>query len=111
MKAAKVAARVPLALVSVGNSEIVYHCARGLDAGPPSFAVDEQDAVPGQAEERLEKWPRLTPEERLKKCWEQVQADWAASNSAFSNPAARGWMDPSTHAEHHRHGHHHHRGC
>ena len=109
-KAAKITARVPLALVSVGNSEIIYYCARGLDAGPPSFAVDEEDAVPGQPEERL----ALTPDERLDRCWEQVQADWEASNSAFSNS---GWMnqqpplwDQSKDARHHRKGHRHHHG-
>ena len=113
-KAAKVTARVPLALVSAGSSEVAYYCARGMNA-PASFAVyGGEDAVPGQPEERLDRWARLTPDERLDKCWEQIQTDWAnsgLSNSAFSNPPAWGWMDPSTHAEHHRHGHHHHPGC
>ena len=130
MKAAKVAARVPLALVSLGESEVVYYCARGLDAPPVLFAVDaeEEDAVPGQpegsapgqdspeggsswSEAGLEAWARLMPEERLDTCWGQFLADQAASNSAFSNSVQQpAW---SKDAKHHRKGHkHHHRhGC
>ncbi len=67
IKAAKVAARVPLALGSVGNSEIGYHCARQPDAPPVLTAVGA--------------WVGLTPEERLDTCWEQVQANWAGSDS------------------------------
>ena len=100
MKAAKVAARVPLALVSVGTSEIVYLCVREPHAPPALSAVEE--------------WAGLTPEGRLDTCWEQLQAAWAASNSAYPNS---GWMnqqpqpwDQSKDASHHRKGHKHHHG-
>ena len=38
-KVAKVTARIPLALVSGGSSEIVYHCARQLAAPPAKWGA------------------------------------------------------------------------
>ena len=103
MKVAKVAARVPFALVSAGDSEIVYHCARGLVAPPVLPAVDA--------------WADLTSELRLSRCWEQIQANRVAANSGSSgfsswNQQPLLW-DQSKDARHHRKGHkHHHRhGC
>ncbi len=89
--AAKVAGRVPLALATVGFSEIVYSCARG------GWAADSAAA-----------YEFGTPE-ALAVCWSENNnwaneptTGWGPHNSTFDE-----WMKDQ---RHHRKGHkHHHR--
>ena len=66
-KVAKLVARVPTAVISVGFSEMFYFCARNLD--PQAFRGDSDALV---------RWARLTSEERLSMCI--ASTDWSGSS-------------------------------
>ena len=106
-KAGKFTARVPLALVSVGFSEVAYHCARNTDT-PTALGVEvEEDARPGQG--------RGTPQERVDKCLAEMSASATSGSSAWSSnswndPWPTVWNDPFTHGHQHKSGRHHHHG-
>ena len=115
IKAGKFTARVPLALVSVGLSEIAYHCAGEIDP-PTGLGVEvEEDALPGQGrgtpqERARDEWARLTPQGRVDKCWAEMTPPATDSSSAWSSNWPTLWNDPWMHGHQHRSGRHHHHG-
>ena len=107
IKAGKFTARVPLALVSLGRSEIVYYCAQEIDP-PTALGVEvEEDALPGQGrgtwqERARDEWARLTPQERINKCLAEMTPP--ATGSSFA------WSSNWPHGHQHKSGFHHHHG-
>ena len=99
--AAKVAARVPLFVVTFATSEMTYTCARGTD--PPAGWV----APP---ESPTSRWDGVTPQMRMDGCLNALGEDsgggstfhpgWGPHNSTFSE-----WMKDQ---RHHQKGHDHH---
>ncbi len=97
-KAGKVAARIPVALVSLGLSELMYLCAQETDT-PSWFADDWGD-------EAEHDWAYLTPQARIAECWKEA-AQPSAGGSSYSGYAFQQWRTDTTH---HQQGHEHHHG-
>ncbi len=112
IKAGKFTARVPLALVSLGRSEIAYHCAREIDP-PTALGVEvAEDALPGQGrgtwqERARDEWAGLTPQGRVDECLAARPAPTPGSSSSWSPPV---WNNPAMHGHQHKSGFHHHHG-
>ena len=88
-KATKISARVPLALVSLGDSERIYHCARRADP-PRAYAL-------GERRNAAAIWAGLTSAELLDECWQLVVVRRVYPESA-SAPAP---LDPAAyHPDH-----------
>ncbi len=120
IKAAKFTARVPLALVSAGFSEIAHNCAGEIDP-PTTLGVEvEEDALPGQGrgtpqERARDEWARLTPQERVDRCWAEMTVPATDSSYAGSPNWPTSWNDPwptapRSHGHQHKSGRHHHHG-
>ena len=126
-KAGKVAARIPVALVSVGLSEFLYRCEQETDR-PSWFFERRVPAGLGLSGEYWGDnaeydWAYLTPQARIFECWTQAQAYGSGQRLRWNGPVlqAKEGYDPSGHAfrpwdwgmddtTHHLWGHEHHHG-
>ncbi len=100
-KAGKVAARIPVALVTLGVSEFAYLCAKETDP-PSAFAAD-------RGEDAKSEWAHLTPQGRIDECLDAL----AGAESGYSGYGFQqsDWMsDWMKDTAHHNKGHEHHHG-